>query len=699
MSWTLSIRSLLGAVIGLMGLTIAGLVGNALLQANYRYDAAKRVVALSALDSVLFQALQNFRIERGDMDQALRQPTDKGRLPLQSSLARRALVEAGMVQVLAELGQLAMPDLESASDRLKTDYATVRRLREQADQNLALALDGRDKSFIDSFIPTSGRLQPDIEAVLTILESEIRRLDPNISDILLIKAMAWSARSFIGENTLALFSALVAGHGFSLSEQAQMKFNDGRIAASWSEVQSIAQRPNAPPQVKQAVAKAQDAYFAGPFARQREALAAALSANTAPPISLDEWRNLATPAVGEIGSVAVAAMDLVTHHAEVSAYEAWLSAIRYAVALLAALAFSVAGFVLTRLRVARPITMMTHAMRQLSEGDVTTEVPGVGRMDEIGGMAAAVQVFRDSMVRNRALEAEATRAREDAAAQRKADMARVAQEFQTAIGNIVDAVLMAAAELEAAAGSLSGTADTTQQLSGLVAAASEQASDNVKSVATAAEQMTNSVNEISRQVHESSKIASEAVQQAEKTDTRIAQLSEAANRIGDVVKLITAIAEQTNLLALNATIEAARAGEAGRGFAVVASEVKSLANQTAKATGEIGAQIANMQAATRESVVAIKEIGQTINRVSDIAAAIATAVAEQGAATEEIGRNVQQAARGTSDVAGKIVEVNRGAGETGSASTRVLASAQSLSHEGGRLKVEVERFLATVRAA
>ena len=189
------------------------------------------------------------------------------------------------------------------------------------------------------------------------------------------------------------------------------------------------------------------------------------------------------------------------------------------------------------------------------------------------------------------------------------------------------------------------------------------------------------------------------MKQAERTDARISELSQAAGRIGDVVKLITAIAEQTNLLALNATIEAARAGEAGRGFAVVASEVKSLAMQTAKATEEIGTHIAGMQKATSDSVAAIKEISATIGHISEIAGTIAAAVEEQGAATQEISRNVEEAAKGTAHVAENIVSVNRGANETGSASSQVLSAATALSGEGNKLKLEVDKFLATVRAA
>jgi len=266
-------------------------------------------------------------------------------------------------------------------------------------------------------------------------------------------------------------------------------------------------------------------------------------------------------------------------------------------------------------------------------------------------------------------------------------------------GEIVDAVSSASTELECSAGSLTATAGRGQELSTVVAAASEEASANVQSVASATEELSSSVNEIGRQVQESARMANEAVDQARRTNDRVGELSKAAGRIGDVVELINTIAGQTNLLALNATIEAARAGEAGRGFAVVASEVKALAEQTAKATGEIGQQITGIQGATQESVHAIKEISGTIERLAEISSAIAAAVEEQGAATQEISRNVQQAARGTQQVSSNISDVQRGAGETGAASSQVLSAAQSLSGDSHRLKLEVGKFLDSVRAA
>ncbi len=363
-----------------------------------------------------------------------------------------------------------------------------------------------------------------------------------------------------------------------------------------------------------------------------------------------------------------------------------------------ALAFAFAAWT-TVGRVVRPLAAMSGAMGRLARGEVATAVPGLGRKDEIGEMAGSVQVFKDNMIEADRLRAEQTQSEAGAVARRKADMNQLADSFEAAVGHIIGTVASASAELEAAATTLTQTADHTQQLSTVVAGASEEASANVQAVASATEELTSSVNEISRQVQELSRIAGEAVHQAQQTDARINELSQAAARIGDVVKLITAVAEQTNLLALNATIEAARAGESGRGFAVVAQEVKVLAAQTAKATDEIGAQIAGMQTATEVSVKAIKEIGSTIGRISEIATTIASAVEQQGAATQEISRNVQQASAGTTQVASNIVEVNKGAGETGSASGQVLSSAQALSSEGTRLKAEVGKFLATVRAA
>jgi methyl-accepting chemotaxis protein len=349
--------------------------------------------------------------------------------------------------------------------------------------------------------------------------------------------------------------------------------------------------------------------------------------------------------------------------------------------------------------ISKAISAMAYAMTKLAGGDSATEIPSLGRKDEVGEMAHAVQIFRDNMVEAERLRAEQAQAEQRQIQQRKVDMVKLADRFEAAVGEIIETVSSASTELEASAGTLTATAERAQKLTTMVAAASEEASTNVQSVASATEEMTSSVNEISRQVQSSARMANEGVDQARKTNNRVSALSQAATRIGDVVELINTIAGQTNLLALNATIEAARAGEAGRGFAVVASEVKALAEQTAKATDEIGQQISGIQSATQDSVGAIKEISGTIEKLSEISSTIAAAVEEQGAATQEISRNVQQAAQGSQQVSSHITDVQRGAHETGSASSQVLSAAQSLSRDSNRLKLEVANFLNSVRAA
>ncbi len=366
----------------------------------------------------------------------------------------------------------------------------------------------------------------------------------------------------------------------------------------------------------------------------------------------------------------------------------------------AVVAVLIGSMVFSFFGVARPMTRLNTAMGRMAGGDLDVVIPGARRGDEIGDIAKTVSVIRDNAERKARDEA-AARVDLDsqAAAARRREMAELADGFERAVGNIVENVSSASSKLEDSAGGLTTTAEEAKQLTVAVANASDEASGNVQAVASSTEEMSSSINEISRQVQESAGIANSAVEQARKTNERVAELAKAAARIGDVVELINTIASQTNLLALNATIEAARAGDAGRGFAVVASEVKALAEQTANATNEISQQISGIQTATRESVNAIAEIGNTIGRMSEIASTIASAVEEQGAATQEIARNVQQAAQGTMQVSANIADVQRGATATGSASSQVLSAAQSLSSESGRLKLEVGRFLDSVRAA
>jgi methyl-accepting chemotaxis protein len=719
MAKNISVNALVKSVIALLVAVVVVVMARDGFESWTRARTSGRI-AVSAEASVhMFTALAKLRLDRNGTGRDL--AADQVFTTISPQIVESRQIEMSALRsALGLLETIDFPDRQAALGALHDMTARLEKLQAESLAALAKPKADRRAELAKDYVQASTAMIDMLGKTSERLVVLVRLEDSLIDQLLELKRLVWSALETAGEATLMISNPL---RGAAVPPDAAVKYAaaNGALDTMWRVIEyKVAGIPPSTG-LTAAADKARQGFFSADYAAVRAKLLNALIAGRPAEMTTAAWATLAVAQLATVEGLAGAALAYAKEHALQQSAAATRSLWMQFAALLVTTALGIAMMLIVSVRVIRPLLMIKDAMLKLAGGDMAAGVAFGDRRDEIGALAGAMTTFRDGMfaadrLRAEQKDAEAlalvekqetaarevaqrTTADEKAAAERKAAMQRLAGEFEKAVGSIIDNVSTAASQLEAAAGTLTKTAETTQQLAGVVTSASDEASGNVQSVAAATEQLSGSVGEISRQAQESSRIAGDAVRQAEKTDSRIAELSQAAGRIGDVVNLITAIAEQTNLLALNATIEAARAGEAGRGFAVVASEVKALAGQTAKATSDISTQIAGMQAATQESVAAIKEIGATIARIAQIAATIAAAVEEQGATTQEISRNVHDAATGTAQVADNIVNVNRGAVETGSASAQVLASAQSLSSESHHLKVEVNKFLDTVRAA
>jgi methyl-accepting chemotaxis protein len=693
----LSVNALLKSVIGLLAGALVVALAIGAWGSWTRLNTVDRTATTVNASSGMFTALHNLRLDRPNTVRALRAEPVLSSLPPEIVNARNG-ENGGLKSALPVLKTLDFPQRDSLLSTFEATIGKLTALQQESEAALrqpkASRRAGLDKDYND--VTTS--LIEQLEVLSARLTRLIKLDDAFVDQLIELKNLAWTVRSTAGDLSV-MVSNPMAGQTAPPNAMELYIAATGRMDSIWAALEAMAGALPMPPKFNEATSRVKQELLSREFTELRLKAFKAVIAGEPTGYTLAAWTGISVPKLSTPLGVAEAALDTAKDYAAQQRAAA-LQSLQIQAGLLAlALLAAIGMIVMVSRRVTGPLLKIQDAMLRLARGDMAAEVSLGDRKDEIGALAGAMATFKDSMIEADRLRTEQKENEGKAAAQRQRDMRKLADEFEAAVGNIVGAVSGASVELEGAARTLTKTAESTQQLSGMVASSSEEASSNVQSVASATEEMTGSVGEIARQVQESSRIASEAVAQAEKTDARINELSGAASRIGDVVKLITAIAEQTNLLALNATIEAARAGEAGRGFAVVAQEVKALASQTAKATDEISTQIAAMQTATQDSVTAIKEIGGTIGRIASIATTIAAAVEEQGAATQEIARNVHQAAKGTAEVVSNIADVNRGASETGTASAQVLTSAQQLARESGALRKEVEKFVATVRAA
>ena len=698
MQWLgrVSIRTLMCLVIGVMALMALGYAARTLFDAQEQVAQSRKAATLAQASRSLLKTILPLRLERGST-LALGGEAPAAFDTLATIANNRKQLVENFQRSQALLKDVDVPAVTATLGRLNAAQEALDALRPGIDTALRLPKAQRDPTLQPAVMTAFQTLADALTTTANAVDGAIPQSDVLLQRYLVLKQAAWTARVASGNAALRVQASVVAGTSWSLSETISAAEERATLQNAWT--RTVAAASDVSGRARAAFQKASADNFEGESKAIAQTVFDALSQKKPLSYTFEDLRQRNIVNQLSIVGLVDAALDEMVARAEVLADEARNVLIRNAGALLATILFVALGLLALFGGVLGPIRAMTATMRALADGDVSVEIPASGYRNEIGAMAAAVLVFKDNLIRSRALEAETARVRAEAEAQRKAGLRQMAEAFERAVGGIIGLVSSSAIELQTTAQSLTTTATQTASQSTTVAAAAEQATSNVNTVAAAAEQLGVSVQEIGRQVDGSTRLAQGAVAEAGQTGALVQELSSAVARIGDVVGLISSIASQTNLLALNATIEAARAGQAGRGFAVVASEVKALAEQTARATDEISGQIARVQASTGEAVTAIGSITVRIQEINGVATSIAAAVEEQGAATQEIVRNVGQAAQGAGEVTSNITGVAAAADETGKAASQVLGAATELSRQSEHLSAEVARFLDTVRAA
>ena len=662
-----------------------------------RLRTANRVSLIAEASGHVFKAMHNLRADRvatgralnadgaptADYEKYMRGLRD-AELPAMRKAA--ALLDNAEFDGKAQL----LPEFKKLTEQLATlqadTWSAIQKPKTQRTPTLA-----------KDYAANNEAMMPLLEKLTATLTTAVHHNDPTIDQMLQLKQMAWLTRNVAGDASTQVSNALTAGKMApdGLTTYAKQV---GGIELAWRAVEAAASGTELPATLTKALDLAKKTYFDPQYMSLRDRLANATANGTPPEMTATAWSPYAVERMSTAVAVAESALDEAAKRASDLIGSAQRSLIVQSTLLLIAIAFAIVSMVAVSRRVITPLDRIRDAMLKVAGGDLSVEAGYLDRNDEIGGLAGALETFKQQAVEKTRIERQ-ERERNTHAANRQQAIEQYIGQFEVQMQDTLGTLGRASDQMSTTSDGMAAVSSQTNARVQDAARASNDASANVQNVAAAAEELSTSINDISRQASHAAGIASRAVNQAQQTDNTVQGLAASANRIGEVVGLINDIASQTNLLALNATIEAARAGEAGRGFAVVASEVKSLASQTAKATDDISEQIADIQRVANDAIEAIKAIGGIIGEVNEVATAIAAAVEEQGAATQEITRSTQQAADGTRNVSDNITGVSADADAAGAAAQDVKVASETLATQTRELGSQVTDFLGKIRAA
>jgi methyl-accepting chemotaxis protein len=692
----LSANALLKSVVAVLAAIVVVMLALGAWQSWDKVASAGRIVKVADAASSAFRAMHNLRTDRSTTTRNLNAEVVKDQ-DLQTIAKNRGAEMPALQNALALLPDVDFGNKDTLLPKLVSLNDTIAKLQAETLEAYKKPKAERRAGLFDDYMKTATELITTLDELSQQLTASVKHEDAFIDQMLAMRQLAWMVRNSGGDASLAVTNAMAANQA---APEAVEKYRTAVVTsqAAWSALKGETKGVKQPPALDEAIANAEQNYFAADYVAKRDSLINAVVAGQKPEMTPSDWSDYTVAHLSSLVNVAEAALASAKSYATTQSDAAWRSLGVQLTLLLGAILLAVGSMLLIGRRVIKPLHVIRDAMLKVAAGDLNAEASFPGRTDEIGALAGALGIFKQNAEDKARIEAE-ERERAAQADTRQQSVDASIRTFEAEVKQALDALGKASQQMLDTSSDMSRAAERSKGQVKAVAGASEEASSNVQTVAAASEELSASIGEISRQVASAADIAGRAVEETRETDRTVQSLAQIASKIGEVIGLINDIAGQTNLLALNATIEAARAGEAGKGFAVVASEVKSLANQTAKATEDISAQIAAVQNVTREAVDAIKRIGGTIAEVSTIATSIAGAVEEQGAATQEITRNTQQAASRTRDVSENIAGVTDEADATGAAADGVRTAAESLGQQADRLRNQVNDFLTKIRAA